>query len=115
MSITVDRPTPNTTENHDARLAQLNLKYGAATVYRDSKGIFWATGDYKFCAENIDHNIQQMISIMQAEGLRYIGKDYDSDIYKEKGRGKKWDWESLMHLNHGKLVSVNTPLPISVS
>lgn len=114
MKITVDRPKVNTSENHKARLAALNLRYGATAVYRDKGGTFWATGDYTHCGKDIDHNITSMVKIMQVEKLTYLGKSYDSNIYKSQA--KVTDWQGAMYLhstNH--LTAVNPELPIETS
>lgn len=119
LKFTVDRPEVNTGENHNARLAQLDLKYGATHVYRDRKGTYWATGDYAHNNGNIEHNIKRMVKIMQAEGLTYMGKAYNSDIYKSKQRidlNKINTFEEICRINStNRLVTVNAELPIEVT
>ena len=106
---TVDRPEINSSEAHRARLAQQGLEYGAVEVYLDKTGTYWATGDYKHCGKAIDHNIARIVEIMKAEKLTYMGKAYDSDLYKSKSRG---DANSIINSKSG-LVAVNPQLPIS--
>lgn len=93
LKFTVDRPTINTTQEHDRRLAELDLRRGVTSVYRDRKGIYWTPArTYHtpwYPNENpIDdaHNIKRMVEIMKSEGLTYMSKPYDSDIYKSKQR-----------------------------
>jgi hypothetical protein len=117
LKFTVDRPTLNTAENHNARLAQLDLRYGATHIYKDSKGTYWATGDYAHNNGNIEHNIKRMVEIMQAEGLTYMGKAYDSDIYKSTVRinSKLATWEEILRdCDTDHLTAVNPILPIEV-
>ncbi len=115
---TVDAPTPNTTENHNTRLAQLDLRYGATSVYRDRKGTYWATGDYAHNGESIDHNVKRMVEIMKTERLTYMGKAYDSDIYKSKQRidlYKVDTFEAICGMNSTNRLSVVYPeLPIEI-
>jgi len=89
------------------------LRYGSTHVYRDSRGTFWATGDYDHAGKDIDHNIARMVAIMRAENLAYMGKAYDSDIYK--GTGRVTDWPTLLYYHHtDHLTAVNPKLPITV-
>ncbi len=112
MKFETDRPTPNTTEAHKTRLADMNLKYGSTSVYRDRKGTYWATGDFAHSGKDIDHNIKSMVAIMRAEGLTHMGKAYDSDTYKSKVRISDKIWEKICATD--RLTAVNPELPIEV-
>jgi len=112
LKFTADRPTPNTTEAHEARLADMNLKYGSTSVYRDKEGTYWATGDYAHAGKDIDHNIKSMVEIMRSESLTYMGKAYDSDIYKSKVRISDKIWEEINATD--RLTAVNPEMPVEV-
>jgi hypothetical protein len=84
------RLTEKVYQNQDDKLKEMNLRYGAAYVYRD-QGKFYAWGDFTHCPrEDIEHNIQVLTQMLiENPTLTYIGKSYQADIYCHKD---KVDW-----------------------
>ncbi len=66
----------------------------------------------------IAHNIKRMRESMEEEGLTYMGKAYDSGIYKSKQRidlNKVETFEEICGQNStNRLTAVNPELPIEV-
>ncbi len=123
IKCTLDIPEHNTEEAHIARLKELDLRWGYMHVFRDNKSRFWVPIESQkpypsYTKKDIDHNVKRIVDIMKAEGLTFMGKAYNSDLFKSRQRITDKTLFTLLTeagCHHTtRLICVNPELPIEV-
>ena len=98
MKITVNRPEQNTAEAQQRRFQEYGISWGAAAVYKvggNKHYKIYATADRTHCPKESPTNITALLKIMLNENLCYIGKAYDSDMYRGHGNITQKEWENI--------------------
>ena len=101
-------------DEKDKRLAELNLKYGSAHVYRVN-GKFLGTGDYNHCPkEDIDHNLKVLKEmIIKNPNLKSIGKDYDCGVYENKDLDWKREVKTITQIYKDNIIDLTDQKSLS--
>ena len=92
----IQQPQPRDTETIQKIFNNTGLSWGAAYVFK-YKGQTYTIDDHKHCPETSENNIKALSNLMDGEGLCFIGKAYDADLYKATGRVTDQDFDNFKH------------------